>query len=106
MKTWSILVATAVFTLAVGPASAAPSTQRSAASIECSKEADAKGLHGKKRKEFREKCKYDLKKTGGMSTDGMGRRDSQPRDSRGRFTSEDSRQLWGRDSQKGFGRSQ
>jgi invasion protein IalB len=28
-----------------------------AASIECSKEADAKGLHGKERKKFRSECK-------------------------------------------------
>jgi hypothetical protein len=30
---------------------------REARSQECSKEADAKGLHGKERKKFREKCK-------------------------------------------------
>ena len=29
----------------------------SAESIECSKEADAKGLHGKERKKFRSECK-------------------------------------------------
>jgi hypothetical protein len=29
---------------------------RSAKSIECSKQADAKGLHGKPRKAFRSKC--------------------------------------------------
>ena len=29
---------------------------RSAASLECSKEADAKGLHGKERKKFRSEC--------------------------------------------------
>jgi len=29
----------------------------SAKSVECSKEADAKGLHGKERKKFREECK-------------------------------------------------
>ena len=32
-----------------------------ARSQECSKEADAKGLHGKKRKEFRAKCKKAAK---------------------------------------------
>ena len=32
-----------------------------ARSQECSKEADAKGLHGKKRKEFRAKCKKAVK---------------------------------------------
>jgi psiF repeat len=30
---------------------------RTAASLECSKEADAKGLHGKERKKFRSDCK-------------------------------------------------
>jgi hypothetical protein len=30
---------------------------RSAKSIECSKQADAKGLHGKERKKFRSQCK-------------------------------------------------
>ena len=29
----------------------------SAASLECSKQADAKGLHGKERKKFRSECK-------------------------------------------------
>lgn len=44
--------------------SAAPATSdkktskpRTAASIECSKEADAKGLHGKERKKFRSECR-------------------------------------------------
>ena len=32
---------------------------RSAASLECSKEADAKGLHGKERKKFRSDCKKE-----------------------------------------------
>jgi len=35
---------------------------RSATSIECSKEADAKGLHGKDRKKFRSDCKHDATK--------------------------------------------
>ena len=30
---------------------------RTTASLECSKEADAKGLHGKERKKFRSECK-------------------------------------------------
>jgi psiF repeat len=33
------------------------SKPHTAASIECSKEADAKGLHGKERKKFRSDCK-------------------------------------------------
>ena len=32
---------------------------KSAASLECSKEADEKGLHGKERKKFRSACKKD-----------------------------------------------
>jgi len=36
-------------------------TTHSPESIECSKQADAKGLHGKERKEFRSKCKRELK---------------------------------------------
>ncbi|MGE3065004.1 MAG: PsiF family protein [Hyphomicrobiaceae bacterium] len=39
-----------------------PSKPRSAASIECSKQADAKGLHGKERKTFRAACKKDMTK--------------------------------------------
>ncbi len=38
------------------PAKKAPAVH-SAASLECSKEADAKGLHGKERKKFRSECK-------------------------------------------------
>jgi hypothetical protein len=40
----------------------APEKARSAESIECSKQADAKGLHGKPRKTFRAKCMKDMKK--------------------------------------------
>lgn len=31
--------------------------ERSAKSLDCSKQADAKGLHGKERKKFRSECK-------------------------------------------------
>ncbi len=34
-----------------------PTAAHTAASLECSKEADAKGLHGKERKKFRSECK-------------------------------------------------
>jgi hypothetical protein len=47
---------------------AAPSTDkkaRSAASLECSKEADEKGLHGKERKKFRSECRKEKAGTGG-----------------------------------------
>jgi hypothetical protein len=43
-------------TAAPAPTKAAPKP-RSAISIECSKKADAQGLHGKKRRDFRAKCK-------------------------------------------------
>ncbi len=33
--------------------------ERTAASLECSKQADAKGLHGKERKKFRSECKMN-----------------------------------------------
>jgi hypothetical protein len=38
-------------------AATAEKKPRTAKSIECSKLADAKGLHGKERREFRAKCK-------------------------------------------------
>jgi invasion protein IalB len=42
---------------AATPAASAMTKQHSPQSIECSKEADAKGLHGKERKKFRKECK-------------------------------------------------
>jgi hypothetical protein len=75
MQKWSIIAAMTVATMMAGSALAASSSpQRSAASLECSKEADAKGLHGKMRKEFRSKCKYGFKHPG--SSDQQGRWDS------------------------------
>lgn len=35
---------------------------RTAVSLECSKQADAKGLHGKERKKFRAQCKHNAGK--------------------------------------------
>jgi len=40
----------------------APGKPRTPESIECSKQADAKGLHGQERKKFRAQCKKDLLK--------------------------------------------
>jgi hypothetical protein len=40
---------------------AKPAKVHSPESIECSKEADAKGLHGKERKKFRSECKKAAK---------------------------------------------
>jgi len=59
----SLLLAGPAFAQTAAPATksetAAPKMTKphSAASIECSKEADAKGLHGKERKKFRAECK-------------------------------------------------
>jgi len=44
------------------PTAKPPEKPRTVESIECSKQADAKGLHGKERQMFRSKCKKDLKK--------------------------------------------
>jgi hypothetical protein len=41
----------------MAPATKKVEKPRTAASLECSKEADAKGLHGKERKKFRSECK-------------------------------------------------
>ncbi len=43
-------------------APAKPKAERTAASLECSKQADAKGLHGKDRKKFRSECKASATK--------------------------------------------
>jgi hypothetical protein len=67
----SMLLMSSAFaqTAAPAPAPAAPPAakmdkkpvEHSAASLECSKEADAKGLHGKERKKFRSDCKKEAK---------------------------------------------
>jgi hypothetical protein len=57
----SLLFAGPAFAQGTTAPAAAPTAKtekpRSAASLECSKEADAKGLHGKERKKFRQECK-------------------------------------------------
>ncbi|MBV1704665.1 MAG: hypothetical protein KGI57_12325 [Hyphomicrobiales bacterium] len=68
-----VLVAAAVGSMVLGSAFAATMDAKkpamkpqSPAGIECSKEADAKGLHGAARKKFRAKCKHDaMGKMGG-----------------------------------------
>jgi hypothetical protein len=40
----------------------APAKPRTAISLECSKQADAKKLHGKERQKFRSKCKRDAER--------------------------------------------
>jgi hypothetical protein len=61
MKQFVALICTALL-LGLGAANAAENKKteakpRTAKSIECSKQADAKGLHGKERQKFRSKCK-------------------------------------------------
>ena len=66
----SLLLMSSAFAQATAPATPAPAAKtapapaekkaekpRTAASLDCSKEADAKGLHGKERKKFRSECK-------------------------------------------------
>ncbi|MGO4682839.1 PsiF family protein [Hyphomicrobium sp. 2TAF46] len=44
----------------MGSGAAFAAAEKSAASLECSKQADAKGLHGKDRKKFRAQCKHEM----------------------------------------------
>lgn len=67
----SLLLMGSAFAQGTAPATPAPAAKtttapaaekkaekpRTAASLECSKEADAKGLHGKERKKFRSECR-------------------------------------------------
>jgi psiF repeat len=61
MTTTKLIAAAVAATFILG-AGAAMAAERTAASIECSKQADAKGLHGKERKKFRAHCKHEVKK--------------------------------------------
>jgi hypothetical protein len=63
MRTFFLAFAVAGLLVAGGSALAQVKNQpaRSAASLECSKQADAKGLHGKARKSFRAKCLKSMK---------------------------------------------
>lgn len=56
----SLLLMGSAFAQATAPAAKSDTKApvvHTAASLECSKEADAKGLHGKERKKFRSECK-------------------------------------------------
>ena len=56
----SLLLISSAFAQTTAPAAKSDTKApmvHSAASLECSKEADAKGLHGKERKKFRSECK-------------------------------------------------
>ncbi len=60
MNTTRLIAAAVAATFAMGAGAAIAATEKSAASMECSKQADAKGLHGKERKKFREQCKHEM----------------------------------------------
>ena len=75
----SLLLAGPAFAQTTTPAPAAPAaktdtkaapaekkaaTPRTAASLQCSKDADAKSLHGKERKKFMSECKKEAKAKG------------------------------------------
>lgn len=56
----SLLLMGSAFAQTAAPAAKAETKApvvHSAASLECSRQADAKGLHGKERKKFRSECK-------------------------------------------------
>ena len=64
----SLFLISSAFAQTTSPATTAPAAKaapaqkraekpRTAASLECSKEADTKGVHGKERKKFRSECK-------------------------------------------------
>jgi hypothetical protein len=56
----SVLLMNSAFAQTAAPAAKTETKApvvHTAASLECSKEADAKGLHGKERKKFRSECK-------------------------------------------------
>ena len=69
----SLLLMSSAFAQTAAPAPAAPAAStpapaakkaekpRTAASLECSKEADTKGVHGKERKKFMSDCKKAAK---------------------------------------------
>ena len=68
----SLLLMSSAFAQTTTPAAPAPATKmapaekkaekpRTAASLECSKEADTKGVHGKERKKFMSECKKAAK---------------------------------------------
>jgi len=67
----SLFLMGSAFAETPAPATSAPAAKppvaHSAASLECSKEADAQGLHGKARKKFRSECKHKAKE-GGAAT--------------------------------------
>jgi len=66
LLTGSAFAQTPAPTPAAKPAPAAKMQKpHSAASIACSKQADAKGLHGKARKKFRSQCKHAAMKKDG-----------------------------------------
>ena len=64
MITTRLIAAAVAATFLIGTGAAiAAEKARTPESLECSKQADAKGLHGKERKKFRAQCKSQMKKS-------------------------------------------
>ena len=63
MKSFTMVLAAVAIaaTSTASFAAASKSKPKTPESIECSKQADAKGLHGKERVKFRAQCKKELK---------------------------------------------
>jgi hypothetical protein len=62
MTTTKLIAAAVAATFILGAGAAiAAEKPRTAESLECSKQADAKGVHGKERKKFRKHCEHEMK---------------------------------------------
>jgi psiF repeat-containing protein len=78
MQKFVLLAGAAALTLfgasAIAQGAAKTPSPRTAASMECSHQADAKGLHGKARKQFRSKCMRGMAKAKAKSEHPLGYR--------------------------------
>ena len=68
MKSLTILLTAATMMATATAALAKTAGVHTPESIECSKQADAKGLHGAERKKFRAECKKELKAKASTTT--------------------------------------
>ena len=64
LLTFLVASITGFFILAGTAGAQSVKTERSAASLECSRQADEKGLHGRARKKFRSTCLRAAKRRG------------------------------------------
>ena len=59
MKNSSVIASALLLAVIAAYPAKSADKPKSEASLECSKQADAKGLHGKERKKFRSECKKE-----------------------------------------------